>query len=236
MTLISSIITSAYRESNMLPLSKAPSANQVTEALNLFRTLYTSSFGSAIGYRLADWSVQSAAAIVDPSSFPADLTAGFTVFPNSRLLCKLAAATTLLLNPYPQDGEIFSAIDVGANFGANNLTLDANGRLIEGVSTKVLSVNGARGRWFYNASIGGWSAVLDSTTFLATADIGLPSDFDDYWIVMLAMRLSPRYGRALTDETKQRLTMMHDEIEARYSQTSIRDPNSTAVPEGVKEG
>lgn len=236
MTLISSLITSGYREANMLPLSKAPTANQVTEALSLIQSIYTSSFGSVIGYRLADWTIQSVTVIFDPSSFPADLSGGFTVAPNSRLVCKLAAPATLLLNPYPQDGELFAVIDVGNNFAANALTLDANGRLIDGAATETLNVSGSRARWFYDATLGQWTKLLTATTFLPTADIGVPGEFDDYWIIMLAMRLSPRYGRALTQETQTRLAMMHSQMTDRYNQTSMRDPNSQAVPEGVKEG
>jgi hypothetical protein len=54
-TLVSSIITDAYRESNMLPLGKVPTANQTTEALRLYNALIDAIYGGDAGERLTDW-------------------------------------------------------------------------------------------------------------------------------------------------------------------------------------
>jgi hypothetical protein len=54
-TLISSIIADAYREANIIPLGRAPNANQVTEALRLYNALLNAIYGDDAGETLADW-------------------------------------------------------------------------------------------------------------------------------------------------------------------------------------
>jgi hypothetical protein len=54
-TLISSIITDAYREANIIRLGGVPNANQVTEALRLYNALLGSIYGDDAGESLADW-------------------------------------------------------------------------------------------------------------------------------------------------------------------------------------
>ena len=55
MTLISSIITDAFREGNILPLGKAPNANQAAEALRLFNSCIAALYGDEAGESLTDW-------------------------------------------------------------------------------------------------------------------------------------------------------------------------------------
>lgn len=232
MTLVSSIITQSLRETNIVAVGANPTPKEAEEALDRLQSLVLSVLGNEVGYVLEDWNVANANTILMPSSFVQDTTA-FFVAPQSRLVCNLTVATTLDLDPQPQDGQRVSVVDALNNFATRNLTLDGNGRLIEGATTKVLNTNGKQIQWVYRADKATW-VVVDP--LISTSEMPFPEEFDDYFIIMLAMRLNPRFGRPLADESAKRLEQQREQMILRYNQSRLREATQMQTPQGGLKG
>jgi hypothetical protein len=228
MTIVSSIIVQALRETNVIAIGANPTPAEAAEALDRLQSVILSVLGNEVGYVLEDWNVTNATAILKPSSFVQDPT-GFFVPMQARLVCNLSVPTTLLLDPQPQDGQRVSVIDAAANFGTHNLTLNGNGRLIESSPTKVLAANGTQIQWVYRADKASW-VVVDP--LISTSEMPFPEEFDDYFIIMTAMRLNPRYGRPLAAESKLRLDQQTNQMILRYNQSRLREATQMQSPQG----
>lgn len=225
MTVVSALITQALRETNTIALTGSPSTAEFGECLDRLQSILDSVLGTTLGYIMEDWNVSSATSILKPSGIPVSAAglAAFTVPPQARLQCYLTAATTLKLDPQPQDGQRFAVIDDAGNFPTYSLTISPNGRKINGLSALTLNTSGST-QYIYQSDTGNWVPI---TTLALTDNWPFPRTFDDYFIIMLAMRMNPRYGRALSDESKQRYTQIEEDFIDRYKQTRLR---AAAVP------
>lgn len=216
MTLVSSIITDGYREANILPLRKVPNADQVTEALRLFNQNVSSIYGGDAGESLTDWPLGSFNAdepgFVDPRA-PYSIQRP-TI--NRRLLATNIAALTVYLTAYPQDGARMGIADPFGRLAAFPVTLDANGRTIEGTPTKVLNTNGTFQEWFYRADKGGWVKL---SSLASTDENPFPEEFDAFFSIGLALRLNPRYGREMDPQTATVFKAARSQFVARYLQS-----------------
>lgn len=205
MTTASETITAALREGNLLGINASPTTAQQTEGLALLNSLLLAVFGFDAGQELADLNVGG--------SYDGSAIASEHVPENCRLVLNLDNARTFRLHPRPYDGQRLAVADAGANLSTNNLTLDGNGRTIEGAASKVLSTDGAALQWFYRADLGDWKAI----GALALADdLPFPIEFDDYFRVLLAMRMNPRYGQELQQGSAVWLERISSRMEARY--------------------
>lgn len=205
MTTASSIITDAYRESNLIPMGNSPNANQITEALGRLNTLLSSTIGNEAGDAFSDLNIGG--------TFDQSWDTTYYVPSNVRLVLNISSPLTLKLHPQPFEGQRLSVVDAGGTLGSDNLTLDGNGRKIEGGASVVLSTNGDTRQWFYRADLGEW---VKCATLIIDDDIPFPPEFDDYFITMLALRLNPRYGQALAAETLETLKRSRNQLRARY--------------------
>lgn len=216
MTGILSIITDAYREGNILPLRKAPDTFQIAEALRLFNANIRSIYGDDAGEGLTDWPLGSFGVdepgFVDPRT--TDLIQRPTI--NSRLIATNAAAFTAYLTPYPQDGARMSIADPFSRLATYPVTLDANGRTIEGAATLLLDQDGTFTEWFYRADLGEWVKI---TSLAETDQCPFPDDFDNFFIIGLAMRLNPRYGREMDAQSALVFKSERRKFIARYLQS-----------------
>lgn len=225
MTTVAEIIAAAYRESNLTALGVSPTSAQSTEALPRLQAIIQSALGAEVGYILEDWSVITATNITNPAGVAlttAQATA-WRVKPQARLQCALTAATTLYLDPQPQDGQRVAVVDAKLTFDTYNLTLDGNGRLIAGGLTKVLSTEGQTAEYIFNADAGEWLPVLGLTT---SDNMPFPEAFDDYFIIKLATRLNPRYGRPLAAESQAVMEGTREALRERYAQFRFRPKES----------
>lgn len=216
MTLISSIIADAYREGNIFPLGRVLNANQLAEALRLYQQNINSIYGGDAGESLEDWPL--GAFSVDEPGFVDQRTPDLIQRPtiNQRLLATNTAAITVYLTPYPQDGARMAIADPFGRLAAFPVTLDANGRTIEGNPTKVLNVNGTFQEWFYRADLGQWVKL---SALLSTDQNAFPDTFDIFFVCGLAMRLNPRYGRTMDPQTASVFKMNRRQFIARYLQS-----------------
>ncbi len=205
MTLVSSIITDAYRESNLIALAATPNTNQTNEALRRLNNIVLSSIGYEVGDELTDLTIGGD---YDQSTYVADWLPA-----NCRLILNLDSAKTYYLDPSPYEGQRFGIVDVLSNLATYPVTIDGNGRLIESATTLTLNTDDLTREWLYRSDVGGWVRV---TTLASGDQLPFPAEFDDYFITMLALRLNPRYGQALSQETQAALRRSKNQIRARY--------------------
>lgn len=207
MTLVSDIINRAYRSTNIIPLGTTPTADQTTEALDHFNTLLLSTFGNEVSDGLTDLTVGGN---YDQSEFLDQW------IPNGiRLLLNLTSAKTYNLDPCPEDGQRFSVVDVAGNLATYNVTINGNGRTIEGSTTKTLNTNSVNRQWMYRADLGDWVVIASLT---GADNIPFPEEFDNYFILMLALQLNPQYGQHISVEQSKLLGRSRSQLNARYAQ------------------
>jgi hypothetical protein len=205
MTLASSIIADAYRESNLIPMGNVPNANQITEALGRLNTLFASTIGNEAGDAFEDINIGG--------TYSDEWETTYFVPSNVRMVFNLSSSKTLCLHPRPFEGQRLSFVDAAGNLATYPVTIKGNGRKIEGATTLTLNTNSDTRQWFYRADLGSWVKI---TSLLSSDDIPFPSEFDDYFITMLALRLNPRYGQNIAPETGKALERARGQLRARY--------------------
>lgn len=206
MTLVSTIITSAYRETNLVPLVGTPTALEAAEGLARLNSIIRSVIGNEAGNDLRDLHIDGDFSQVSQcsSSIPDDV----------RLILNLESTRTLQADPTPVDGQRLAVIDVLGNLATYPLTIDGNGRLIEGAATVTLNTNSEARQWMYRADIGNWVKI---TTLVESDSLPFPEDFDDYFITALALRLAPRHSTKLGDESLAAHKRSRGQLRARYN-------------------
>lgn len=237
MTIASSLIQTAYRELNVIPVGGTPSSAQQTEGLLRLNNLIRSVYGYEMGENLKDWlapSTQRTAA--QPTTYPQfpyacdpmlTLSAsafGVAPYPpkNSRIVW--GGVTMAVYFPdNPQDGSRMAFVQ-GTGAGDSGvvgavLTLNGNGRTIAGSATPPTITNpGTPRAWLYRADLGDWKLVAD---LLIGDDCQFPSDFDDFFTTALAMRLAPPYNKVVASETLKTGLVALNRLKARYRQAGI---------------
>lgn len=216
MTLISSIILDAFREGNILPLGRAPNPNQAAEALRLLNAIFVGVYGGDAGEGLEQWPMGNFG--IESPSYASSLTTYDFTHPgiNRRLIALNEEALTVYLSLYPQDGARMGIADPYGRLAAFPLTLDGNGRTIEGAQSILLDTNGLNQQWFFRADLGDWVRL---TSKLEADEMPFPAEHDTFFIITLAMRLNPRYGRELDGQSAAIYKQVRREFVNRYLQS-----------------
>lgn len=223
MTTLAAIIRAAYRESNLIPVRSQPTADEQAEGLERLQVLIASVLGNEAGEPLQALMVGNEH-VEAPLGYPAWVPNSSWWAPlNVRLVCNLTGETSINLSPTPRDGSRMGVQDLSANFNTSPLKLVGNGRRIEGQYELELNEASFNGEWFFRADLGDWRRV---TPLTATDQMPYPIEFDDLFITMLAMRLNPRNGMALSAESKAALDRSREQFRARYHQVipTMGDP------------
>lgn len=224
MTTAEDIISSAFRESQLLDLGVAPSDNEEAEALKLLRGVVSRRIRPPV---LTIWlgdvssireqrgpTLRNFTPFVDRLAAPQDV----------YLNCIMDQAYTLKLPPSPGDGSRFVVIDVGQNFGTYNLTLEGNGNLIDGGTSYTLSDSGQGVSLMFRRDIAQW--IIIPATLQASNNIPFPEEFDALFSIELALRLNPRYGATMDEITVEVYKDVKSRFVSRYMST-----NSSADPD-----
>lgn len=217
MTLISDIITEAFRSLNLVAAGQSPTSAETDEALILLNRNIRSMFGTSLGTELSDVNYGESgltSKVYDNLDWWQSLY-GEAVPPNSRLVCNLVGPETLYLFDKPQDGSRFAIVDAAGNLSINPLTIEGNGRTIEGASQLVVNTNGALLEYFYRADQGDWKQISALTL---TDESPFPFEFDDLLIQSLAISMCSRYGVTMTDTQMADYSRVKSRFSARYSQ------------------
>lgn len=218
MTLVSQIITDAYHENNLIPEISVPNANQVTKGLNRLNRILLSTVGNEAGDGLTEYNVDG--------EFSDQSLTNPWLPDNARMMLNLTSAKSYDLDPYPQEGQRFAVVDVLGNLATYNVTLNGNGRLIEGATSLVLNTDDLYAQWLYRSDIGNWVRI---TTLADDDEMPFPVEFDDYFITLLAVRLNPTYGQMLPAETQQMLTRSRSQLRSRYRITKQVESDLSAM-------
>jgi hypothetical protein len=228
MTTVASVIQSALRESNTIPLGITATAAQTAEALVLLSTIVSGVLGNEAGENLLPFPLGQGN-IESPSGYPwwnNSPPSDMFLPTNIRLMCNLTDDGTVNLHPRPNDGARMGVVDVGDNFATNTLTINGNGRNIEGATTQTYSTDGLVREWVYRGDLGNWVTVIPLTE---DGDMPWPEAFDDFFIITLAMRLNPRYCQTLAPESISILRQARVRFAARYSQSPREMPVEEAL-------
>lgn len=217
MTLTEQIITDAFRQSNLIALGVSPTEAQKEEALRYLNRIVRSVFGNEAGESLTAFAVGDKN-ISRPRGYPflgIENDQDWFVPTNTRLMLNLTKPQSFWLTPAPDDGARFGISDAAQNLSTYNVTLHGNGAFIDGASSVILNTNGYEGEWFYRRDLASWmktSPLTHETVF------PFPSEFDDFFITMLALRLNPAYGTSIDEQSNAVLTRTRTQLRARYSQ------------------
>lgn len=214
MAIISQIITDAYRESNNIAVGQTPSPAEQQEALILFNRFLRSVFGTEAGENFVDYNFGNLN-IQSPynNNFNTVPTQWWVPQGSARLFFNNSSAQVLYLNPSPQDGDRLFLKDVGNNFSTYPLTIYGNGRTVGGSSNVVFNTSGQGIEYFYRADTGNWSQVSD----LALSDtFPFPEEFEDLFSLGVAMRINPRTGAAMDEQSIITFKRLRNMFRARY--------------------
>lgn len=190
MALVSQIITDAYQYNNLVAINAIPTADEQAKGVRYFNRIFRNILGVGLGEQLRTVEL-GAEPLTASNEFEifADvprLSAPYVLAPNSRLVLNLTTPATVFLPPSPQDGARLSVVDVAQTLNSNPLTVEGNGRKIGSSSSVVLDTAGISRDWFYRADLGYWVQLYDLTL---TDVFPLPTEFEEYFITALAMRL-----------------------------------------------
>lgn len=220
-TLVSDIIRDAYRESNLIAISTEPTGSQREEALRLLNRLLASVFGNEEGEQLNPIPI-GRSGISRPSGYPGYANTpnlpSWTVPINARLILNLSEATEVWLTPNPLDGSRFAISDHLGNLSTYPLTVHGNGNRIEGNADTTFNTDGIAREYMYRMDTGTWQRV---TPIIETDEWPFPVEFDDMFIIMLAMRLNPRSNIATAQESVLAYKRSLTQFRARYRQNGI---------------
>lgn len=258
-TLCSSVITAAYREGNIIPIGTTPSVNQVNETLPALSRLIRGILGYKMGENLADWLVpqpqRTAPVSANFPQFPSqpdglagsDASFSSSVFPyppNNKRIIWGGTNQKVYFPQKPNAGAQMALVQSsGAGDGGltgDTLTLDGNGRTIQGALTQTFSFNSGAGntpfapvRWFFRDDLGDWVLVADPTAGNGSAStdfLPYPEEFDDFFICALFKRIAPGYSKIVTKETIERALEMESAFLARYRQPTVTVYGSDNFP------
>lgn len=221
-TLLSVLVSDAYRVSNITNINSVLTDAQQAEGFRYLQRIIWSVYGFEAGELLTDFP-QGQNTIIAPGGFPAPVPNNFFFPLNARVVCNYTAPATIALHPMPEDGSRFAILD--ENSIGLNVTIQANGRLIEGASSYSFTVPKTHREWFYDAPSGNWNVVSPLTI---TDVCPFPSAFDDMFIMMLAMRLNPSYTTTMAPESQLVLKDIMKKFKARYHQV-IKMPSELAL-------
>lgn len=248
MTTATSLIQSAYREGNLIAVGTTPSTNEAAEALILLNNFILGIFGYEMGENLIDWLApapqrtapvaanypQMPLVTLDDTTTMMFGSPGSSVWPyppKNRRIVWGGVTQTVYFPEAPMDGSRMAVVQ-GSGAGdhgapGNILTLDGNGRTIEASNTKTYTDPVSPRQWMYRADTADWIAVVA----LAAGDpCPFPSEFDDFFICALSMRLAPRYGKVTAVETQKMALTTLGRLKARYRQAGITTYGAQNIP------
>lgn len=223
MTTVASIIQSALRETNLIPLGVSPTQAQLNEGFNLLSTIVSSVLGNEAGEALNPMPLGQNE-VVSPKGYPwwsNELPGNIFLQTNTRIMCNLTGPGVVNFHPRPHDGARMGVIDVSQNFDQFPLTIFGNGRSIEGADQQTYNTPGLIREWVYREDLGNWVVVVPLDI---NGQMPWPPDFDDMFIILLAMRLNPRYGQVLHPASIETLKQATSRFSARYSQWTSQEP------------
>ena len=217
MTTVTQIIDDAFRASNLVATGASPTLIETEEALRLLSRIVKSTFGFEAGEPFSSIPIGSNN-IERPSGYPWYETVpdnDWFVPENVRVMLNLGEPVSLYLHPAPNNGARFALLDVAQTVATHNVTVVGNGNRIDGLESLVLDENGTAGEWFYREDLGSW---IKYTPLVLENEFPFPEEFDDFFVMTLAMRINPLYGSTIDGQSGEMLRRSKSQLRARYAQ------------------
>lgn len=217
MTVISQLVSEAFRVSGITAIGASPTTAEAAEGVRRLSSLVASMIGNELGESIpainyGTYNLVNADAINEDYS---DLIDASYIPQNTRVVFNNTGAKTLYLDPAPTDGARLHVIDNAGNFATSNVILRGNGRKIESASSVTLSTNSLSREWLYRQDLGEWIRYTDLTS---SDNSPFPTKYDDYLVLLLALRINPSFGAAFTPESAAILKRAERQFKAQYSQ------------------
>jgi len=223
MSTLSEIVQRAFRESQILDINRTPSALQEAEAVTILRGIILRKIRPAV---TPIW-LGNLTAVKEQKGI---ILKDFTQWATQRAVPQdcyvnllLDTAFTLLLPPSPGDGARLTFIDVAGTLATSPLTLTGNGNLVDGGPSVTLSTNNSTTSFMFRRDLAEWRPVT-LVSLIATAQMPFPEEFDDMFVIELAIRLNPRYGKEVSAIT----TEMYQDIRSRFMGRYMSETSSAA--------
>lgn len=217
MTLLSDIINSAFRETNLIAVGATPTAPQITEALSLLNNVIFNLADYQVNRQMREIALEAATAIKQPTEILMLSDLGVDYVPeNTRLTCDVTVARSVYLDPAPQDGARFTLVDIGDSILTHPVTVYGNGRTINGLGGATINDPTTPIEFFYRADLGDWVRMLVK---LVSDSSPFPQIYDDLLMTSLAIRLASRYGKPLSGESQLTYSKLLAKFKAQYQQT-----------------
>lgn len=197
MTTCRTIIRHAMIELGVLEGEGNPSATEASDGLFRLQAIIDGLFGCGVGTALVDLEVTGATAILT----------------DQRALVSATGSFTITMPDTPDNGSRIQVVDILGNLATYPLTLDGNGRKVEGSATKAIT---AGGTWIYTADTANWQKVSP----LALDDALLLGD-DEFFTLETAKRLAPMYGAQMSRESVVALQRAANRIRARFASRGV---------------
>lgn len=248
MTLASDIVQQGFRENNIVAVGAQPPAAMAAEGLQRLNSLIRGLYGTVMGELLQDWNVPSAqrtapvAANYPQLPYPQGLDGNLLSLPvsydtpdivspypprNSRIVFAGTADTTVYFPEAPDDGSRMGVIQGATGPDGIVLTLDGNGRSIDGDKTFQATTPLAHMRWLYRADIGDWRPMAQ---LVGTDEMPFSTDMDDFFRAALAISFAPGYDKTTSGETQNTYKAGMTAFRARYKQEGTTTYGAGQIP------
>lgn len=221
MTTVAQIIEDAFFEAGLTTELQHGTPTQTRRAMTTFAGVVQFMYGTDVGELLQPWplgnfgrSTQSRMSLSEQQlRYPMQ---------NSRLIAVNENALTVNLPVNPSDGARMGIVDPFGRLSTAPITLDGNGRTISGEPTVVIDTDGDSSVWLYRGDTGNWAIVSPLTI---SDEMPFPTEYDEMFKIMLAMRLNPVYGRNLSSVQAMFLKEYRQQFAARYVQSAPLEIN-----------
>ncbi|MEY4943911.1 MAG: hypothetical protein RL254_2092 [Planctomycetota bacterium] len=225
MSTLQDVIDDGWRELNLIALGTSANTAQTAEGVRLLNQIYNFTIGTTAGEALFNWPLGNFGR--ESSDLLWATTQQLQNPPqNARLVAVNEEALTVYLPVRPSDGAQIAVIDPHARLATYPLVLDGNGMTIEGAATLTLSTNSINKTWLFRADTGNWVLL---NPLVETDTNPYPLEFDQFFAMMLALRLAPRSGVELATTTQAYFNEVRKKFVSRYIQNAplMADPSLT---------
>lgn len=216
MTAVSEIIEDAFYKAGLTTETQHATPTQTRRAMTTFAAMVKFLYGPVAGENLAPWPIGNYGRTTLSRTSIDEQTWRFPPI-NSNIVAVNENAFTGYFPVNPSDGARIGIIDPFNRLATVPVTLDGNGRTIEGASQVVLNVNGTNRTWFYRADTGNWARLNPLTL---TDEMPFPEMFDEMFKLLLAADLNPIYGKNMGAMQLQFLKEYRQQFTARYVQSA----------------
>lgn len=215
MTQCADILENAFYEAGLTTELQNATPTQTNKAMDTLAGIIKFLYGTSAGEQLNAWPLGNFGRAAQYKYLPS-LQVIQRVPLNAQLIAVNENAITVNLPVNPSDGARFAIIDPFNRLATAPVTVDGNGRTIDGTPTVTFNVNGYSALFFYRDDLAKWVRV---TPLLITDEMPFPDEYDEMFKIMMAMRLNPVYGRNLSSTQTMFLKEYRQQFTARYVQS-----------------